>query len=304
MSENTENSQPQENSQDNIKDKGTEPFDEAQAINAEPHSPDTERAVTTWKPEDAANFFAKAINESQKPLAKALARPSVPAGIVWLIVIVLALFIGGLLFRLHKLQQKNEEIVDKKINRNVVVQDEDNIRKVESVIGNLVKQLNKDKVKEAEKDELENRLEDLSHTLKETMLELEEKEDELKEKESQLVRAEKSKDSIAAAGEKIEKLAIELEELRQEKDNVEKLKNREAKANKLLLNQLDAQREAIAALQKQLDAADKLAKTLQGHDIEEKKPEDKADEKEAKPAPAEEKETKTKQDNADLEGMM
>jgi len=297
MSENTENNKPQDSSQDNIKDKGVDSFDEAQAINAEPHSQDTERAVTTWRPEDAANFFAKAINESQKPLAKALARPSVPAGIVWLIIIVLALFIGGLLFRLHKLQQKNEEIVNKKISRTVVAQDENNIRKVESVIGNLVKRLNKDKVKKAEKDELETRLEDLSHTLKETMLELEEKEDQIKQ-------AEKSKGNIKAASDKIEKLAIELEALRQEKNKVEKLKKREAKANKLLVNQLDAQREAIAALQKQLDAADKLAKALQGHDLEEEKPEGKSEEKETKAAPQEEKETKTKQEDADLEGMM
>lgn len=256
-----------------VEDNSKVPFDEAEAINAEPHSNPTERAVTTWRPEDAANFLAKAINESQKPLAKALARPSVPASVVWLIVVIFAVFIVGLLYQLNRMQEKNDKIAQNKITENVSKQDEANYRKVESVMSNLVKRLNSQKTDEAEKEILAEKVEGLTSALKNTEAQLEEKNNEIE-------KIKHSKQNIEEATDRISKLAIELEELKKENEKLELKKGRELKANKLLQNQIDAQSEAITALQKQLEAARKLISTLSGEETSaeekpsEKKPED------------------------------
>lgn len=55
-----------------------------------------------WTPEDASNFLTNAIKESQKPLAEALAKPTIPMSAYLLTIGLMALLCGGGLYFLGK----------------------------------------------------------------------------------------------------------------------------------------------------------------------------------------------------------
>lgn len=77
-----------------------------------------------WTPEDASNFLTAAIKESQKPLAEALARPSVPLSAFLVALLVVALLCGAAVAfflkerawyrqRIDNLQTKTQSLQDK-----------------------------------------------------------------------------------------------------------------------------------------------------------------------------------------------
>ncbi len=271
------------------------PFDEAESINAELHSNRT-RAVATWNPEDAANFMAKAINESQKPMARALARSTVPTNVFWLIVVILTVFIFGLLFQLDKMEKQKNKILADKVNKSIKREDEETYVRVESTLSSLVNQLKRNREKETEKNKIEEKLKAMSLTLKETMAELDSKDKKLKELES-------AKDKVASVTDEINNLTLELDKLRLEKKKIDKLKNREVKANQQLQLQIEAQQTAIGALQKQLDAASKLAKILQGQD-EKLKGKDQQNKNTQKELKSDEENKDNEKNKETIDGMM
>jgi hypothetical protein len=276
------------------------PFEEAQAINAEPHLKDSGvRAVTTWKPEDAANFLAKAIRESQKPMAEALARPSVPASTVWLIIVVMLVFCAGLYNLLRVSDANLNETMEKlelfqsgadyKTREEI---DRAMANKVGSVLSSKVRTMNNEKRLHAEYKE---KLSELTEKLKVTQ-------NELEKAKSGIGSNDKLSAQLEAATSRVSSLALDVEGKKQELEKQVKKNTSLIKANRLLQNQLDAQAEAMKALQKQLDASRELSKALSGENVPLIEKEQKEGVKEKADNKGDEKQDKKdKKDNVDAE---
>jgi hypothetical protein len=276
------------------------PFEEAQAINAEPHLKDSGvRAVTTWKPEDAANFLAKAIRESQKPMAEALARPSVPASTVWLIIVVMLVFCGGL-YNLLRVSDTNLNETREKLElfqasadyKTVEEIDRATANKVGSVLSSKIRTMNNEKRLHAEYKE---KLSELTEKLKSTQ-------NELEKAKSDSGSNDKLSAQLEAATARVSSLALDIEGKKQELQKQVKKNGALSKANRLLQNQLDAQAEAMKALQKQLEAARELSKALSGENVPLIEKEQKEDvEKKTNNKGGEKQEKKDKKDNVDAQ---
>jgi DNA repair exonuclease SbcCD ATPase subunit len=243
------------------------PYEEAQAIDAEPRR-SAERAVTTWQPEDAANFLAKAIREAQAPYAKAMQRSTVPSYLVGLIVVVLAIIIGGLFYLLRTSQSELETARQQLAEaRGAAGADE----------RDLLQSLNK-QIRGLEKDKAE-----LSAEVNSLEKDLMRKDADLagmREKLTTLrTEAHQLREDLRGARNKlaeVEDQATEQEEVRARLREVEAIAEdaiAEAKQHRqaanLLQEQLNAQNDATEALRRQLTAARKLIFALRGEDPDE-----------------------------------
>lgn len=234
-------------------DESGESFDEVQAINAEPRGAAGDvRAVTQWRPEDAANFLAKAIQEAQRPYAEAMKRPTVPTGTVVLGMVIGGLFMVGLFFLLYQSEGRLEQALGRV---DAVWQEQSKATQGQAVVQ-----------------------EELLRTQKDLALQKARQEVVLAEAKQAMSREKALDAQLEDALDQIQRLSRELEDqgtLRVRLVEAEKMaRGALAEASKarrtthLLQEQLDAQAEAKAALQRQLDAAQRLIRALQGLDEE------------------------------------
>ncbi|MBN1257829.1 MAG: hypothetical protein JXA52_09005 [Planctomycetes bacterium] len=257
--------EPAQSANNNLNEPPGISFEEAQAVNAEPHSAPDMRAVTTWKPEDTANFLAAAIREAQRPYTEAIKRRGVPTGIVTMLILVFLVFIAGLFYLIFnidlKLEKANEAAaeaiasaknaeVEGAVKRIPLLTELEELKlKVEREAMRAVKAEEKAEASHRENLEIQEALaqERLNHEQTELLLKkaLEEVEDlslKIAILEEEQARVKEAKDLIAAASEAAEK---------------------ERQAAVLLQKQLDAQAEAETAMRKQLEAAREMIKALQ-----------------------------------------
>jgi hypothetical protein len=214
------------------------PYDEAEAIDASPPPTPEQaetRAVTAWRPEDAADFLAKAIRESQRPFEKALARPSVPAGTVWLIVLILLVFAGGIYYRLHL---KDQELQDLRPMAMTAGGAEDRARRSEEEAAGLRDRLDRSEREARRADEqLERTREDLQKT------------------RAELADLEKKLEASQVDREERERLLLRVDEAETTLKRVRDELERARKTVRILEEQVRAQETTNQALRRELDVA-------------------------------------------------
>ncbi|MHC4884311.1 MAG: hypothetical protein ACYTGH_04420 [Planctomycetota bacterium] len=258
------------------------PFDEAQAINAEPHDgAEGVRSLTPWRPEDAAHFLTQTIRESQRPLSEALAQRGVPTSVVLVGLITMIFFAGGLMFLIVRLDRKSTQTGEGKPPAGLSAVEEARWQQQADENASRVEAL------EREVASLEERLVIAA-----------------RERDRAVARADAVEDKIdevAEAGAK--RIAVLAEQLEQQDVLGARLADAEElyrktiagqatqrKASTLRQQQLSAQTQEVESLRKQLAAAQELIRVLQGGDVtpkkeavvpEEKKEETKTAEKDA-----------------------
>jgi len=216
------------------------PFEEEQAIDAELHDSRSDvRAVAAWKPEDAANFLARAIQESQKPLNDALKQRGVPVGVAILGLVIALLFVAGLFHLILRYEDRVNryehriETGEKMQSDSLAAREE--ARNLEAALA----------AAKADRDKARARAEELDAQLDKAMGQI-----------NDLSRKLESQDTMGARVAELERLS---------RNAIETARKRK-QAVALLQEQIAAQQREAEALKAQLAAARKLALVLQDED--------------------------------------
>jgi hypothetical protein len=243
-----------------VNENGGDSFEDAQAIDAEPHADPSARSLTTWRPEDAANFLASAIREAQRPYAEAMRRPSVPSQTVALVVGVLAIFIVGLFYLLIRTEETGGRAGAGPA-RDAALAAQAELTRLEAENQTLHAQLEKERRHSADLMAL---VESAGESRAEQRARVAELEQTVAEKEEQLEQAVKRIEELSAQLADQEEMQARLTDTARLLKEALREAGKQKQAARLLQEQLDAQAEAMAALQKQLQAARKLGALASG----------------------------------------